>query len=145
MNEQEIIPRIAAAVLELGYRSQVDDDRVLTSVGGIKAVITWSEPGSIQLSAGLRTVPEYFGLKEINEYNRRYRFASLYLNPDGSVVLQADFLFDVNASDYVEELEKMLSLFEACATEMRMALIEASEPIKSDTDEAQPESEGEKH
>lgn len=134
MNEQAAVERIAAAVAELGYRSQIDENRVLTSVGGTKTVIAWAEPGSVQFSAGMRAVPEGFGLEEINDYNRRYRFASLYSNPDGSIVLQADFLLDIDDAEHQDHIEKMLSLFEACAGEMRMSLFEVVERSRDEDD-----------
>ncbi len=130
MNE-DVISSIAKTVLDLGYRSQIDDGRVLTSVGGTKAVIHWTDPGSLQFSAGIRAVPDGFGLEQLNDYNRRYRFGSLYMNPDGSMVLQADFLFDPDEPDQQSWIEKMLSLFEACAGQMRQALFEATEKTDS--------------
>lgn len=142
MNEQAAVERIAAVVADLGYRSQVDEDRVLTSVGGTKTVIAWADPGSVQFSAGIRAVPAGFGLEQINEYNRRYRFASLYSNPDGSVVLQADFLLDVEDAEHVPQIEKMLSLFEACAGEMRSALYEVTEHRRREDGEGAAEDDG---
>lgn len=127
MSDKDVVSLIAKAVLDLGYRSQPEDNRVLTSVSGTKTAINWVEPGSLQFSAGIQAIPSEFGLEQVNEYNRRYRFASVYLNPDGSMVLQSDFLFDPEHSDYADQLEKMLGLFEACSTELRQALFEVTE------------------
>lgn len=136
MSDKDVVSLIAKVVLDLGYRSQAEDNRVLTSVSGTKTAINWVEPGSLQFSAGILAIPSSFGLEQVNEYNRQYRFASIYLNPDGSLVLQSDFLFDPEHSDHADQLEKMLGLFEACSTELRQALFAVSEDDQAGGDDA---------
>lgn len=124
MTHDDVTASIADAIRTLGYRATVEDGQVLTSVSGMKTVVSWSEPGTLQFAVGIRGTPDTFGLEEVNAFNREFRFTSVYRNPDGSLVLQADFFHNAGADP--SELEKMLVLFEAGVGEFRQALFRSA-------------------
>lgn len=137
-SETEQIGRIAQALQGLGYRAQVLDDQIVTSVGGIKAGVRWYEPGSVQFATGVSAVPDTFGLLQVNEFNSQYRFGTLY-KQGANLFLQSNFLVDTNVDDLSEQLDSMVTIFEGLATEVRQAIGKVEETAQTTPEGSAPE------
>ena len=105
---------------DLGYRASIEEDRIVGSASGMKLAIVLY-PGSLQIAGGISDVPPAFGLEDVNAFNGRFRFGTVYRAED-SLLLQASFLLDPASADAKDIVEKVLSIFEGLASELRSAV-----------------------
>lgn len=122
MDDAETLRRLVEVLGDLGYRAKVEDDVVISSVGGVRMSVQLYGSNSIQLATGMRGIPETFGLEQVNEFNRKYRFGSVYQDEPGTVVLQANFLLDATEAIPEDLVETILGLVEGLVSELRSAI-----------------------
>jgi hypothetical protein len=118
------LTKLADAIVELGYRAKIEDDVIVSSAGGMKVSVQLYGDDSVQLASGFRGLPTGFGFEQINEYNRKYRFGSIYQQEPGTVVLQSNFLLDPDDSHFKDKMEAIFSLVEGLIVELREAIAE---------------------
>ncbi len=123
----EGLRRFAEALSNIGYRAKIENDVIVTSAAGVRISLQLYDNTSIQLATGVRGVPEAFGLEQINEFNRKYRFGSTYQEGPGTIVLQANFLADSSEEVSTEFVERIVNLFEGLVGELRDAIAEITE------------------
>lgn len=116
------LTKLADAIGELGYRAKIEDDVIVSSAGGMKVAVQLYGDDSVQLAAGFRGLPTGFGLEQINDYNRKYRFGSVYQEEPGTVVLQSNFLLNPDDSQVKDRMEAIFSLIEGLIGELREAI-----------------------
>src|SRR4051794_31839391 len=104
---QEELARLANLIQGLGYRAQISDVGITTSMAGLSVLVFYESKYSIQMYLGLLIDDSSgFGPEQCNEFNKSYKFVKSYLR-DNSVGFEGDFFFDVDASDAHENLEKI--------------------------------------
>lgn len=124
------------SVEQLGYRAQLADGHVVSSASGMRLTISLY-PGSLQIAGGVGDVPAEFGPEQVNAFNAKYRFGTLY-SSETSVVLQANFLFEPDEADADARLEKILSIYEGLASALRDSIarrLDETGPEASRSDE----------
>lgn len=110
MSEQ--LRRLASDLQELGYRGQVAEDRVNTSITGYEVEIFLFPNRTLQFSTGFQIDDDSFGLDEVNEFNATYRFGRAFIDDDGDVILIGDFLYNDEDENRIPQLKRMLLLHE---------------------------------
>lgn len=115
---------IAQLLTELGYKAEVHGNLVRSSAGGSRFTVRTYNKQSIQFACAWGVTPEEFDLEQVNDFNARYRFATVYRDGD-MVILQSSFFFDHSAAEAGPRLQQLLTLFESLMTALRSEMSEA--------------------
>jgi hypothetical protein len=114
---------LAPLVGELGYRAQITGARTIrTAMSGYQVLIL-GFTGSLQFYFGVDVREGLISLEDINKFNSDYRFAKCYVN-EGSVNLEMDSMFDIEAGSAKDDLEALFSTFETSMAAIDRALLE---------------------
>lgn len=99
---------------KLGYMGRLfGEESVESSASGIKFLIIPYSNKTIQLRGGYHAKGSVT-LEAVNEHNSNYRFSKVYLDDEGDIVYEADFIFDLTADDLDEALlQRILNIWEA--------------------------------
>jgi hypothetical protein len=99
---------------ELGYLGRpYGEESVESSASGIKFLIIPYSNKTIQLRGGYHAKGSV-SLKALNDHNSNYRFSKVYLDEEGDIVYEADFIFDLTADELDEALfQRILNIWEA--------------------------------
>lgn len=127
----EQLQRLAADLQDLGYRGQVADDRVSSSITGYEVEIFLFPNRTLQFSTGFQIDDGSFGLAEVNAFNASYRFGRTFIDEDEDVILVSDFLYDAEDDGRISQLKRMLLLHEVSLGFLTGAFDRADEAAQS--------------
>lgn len=125
MQNDEYLVHLADYLREEGYKAKISENgQMITSgVGGMTVGVFPYENNTIQISFGVELDEDVrFGLDQANAYNRAYRYAKVYIDDDGDVVLSADYLLDLNRPTVSEDIRRIMTNFEGCVAMFRNTL-----------------------
>jgi hypothetical protein len=111
MSEREAIVKM---LHELGYMGRLfGEESVESSASGIKFLIIPYANKTVQLRGGYHAKGSVT-LEALNEHNSNYRFSKVYLDEEGDIVYEADFIFDLTADQPDDALfQRILNIWEA--------------------------------
>ena len=127
MDELNKVDVLVSVLHEEGYRARPYEREGMSFVesgtSGYKILFSFASEGTLQMYCGIKR-PEgtEISLNLVNEFNKIFRFAKMYLDDDGDLSGQADFFFDHNAPNAGEEIRQMLSLMDVIVAEMKQIL-----------------------
>ena len=121
------IDKLAEIVRGAGYKALVDDDnRISSGMSGLQIGI-YLIGDSLQFYCGInREGMAFANLEFANEFNKKYRFAKMYLD-DTSIRLEADYYIDLDAENVHVTLEWAINIFDGLVGYMRRDLSLAEE------------------
>lgn len=108
------LQNVAILLREIGYRAQVDpgDDEVIRSAaGGWKIALQFTDE-TLGVRCYLEGKDSHIQLRHVNEFNASYRFAKIYLDDEGDIVLGCDFLFNAAKDDVTATLREVMTISE---------------------------------
>jgi hypothetical protein len=102
----------------------------------------YSYKTSIQLRLGIQRQVTYIQLQHVNEFNARYRFVKLYLDYDGDLVLESDFLFDFSAKkeEAAARLGNIMAIFDGAISSLKAMFDKAEDEAEADSTAGEAES-----
>lgn len=130
MQSDLALSKISEILKDEGYRAKLSSDGsfITSGVGGMKISIYAYENDSIQLVCGVNLDDNSeFGVEQANAYNRRYRYAKVYIDSDSDVVLSGDYFVELEKDTAPEYVRQIMSNFDACVALFRGALAEVTE------------------
>jgi len=131
-SEASNVQTLATLLQEEGYRAKIEGGAVRSMTSGFSVSI-YPYRGSIQLRFGIQGQGTYFQPRHANEFNARYRFAKVYLDDDGDIILESDFLFDFAArsEEAAAKLREIMAIFDGTARFLRDKIEEAGDEAKA--------------
>lgn len=132
--EDADVQAIASLLHEEGYRAKIEPDTgvIRSATGGLNISI-FPSAKNIQVRCGIVREDYRIGLKDVNDFNARYRFGKLYIDDDGDIVLESDHLFDVQAGDAAGSLREIIRIFEGLIRAMSDLIREAETQEKEES------------
>ncbi|MEQ8599229.1 MAG: YbjN domain-containing protein [Devosia sp.] len=119
------------ALHEEGYRAKPYERdgtfHVESATSGYTILFSFASEGTIQMFCGIKRAEDSeISFESINDFNRKYRFAKMYLDDDRDLNSQADFFFDPSASTVKDNIRQILSLMDVTVSEMKVILANSS-------------------
>jgi hypothetical protein len=120
--------RLASLLQELGYKAKFDAEEgfLETGMAGLRVLAYYFDQGTMQLFCGLRLSEEAgFGLHQVNDFNKKYRFSKLYMMDDESLAMEQDFLLDLSSDTALADLQRITGLWEGSLSFWKEELADA--------------------
>jgi Putative bacterial sensory transduction regulator len=139
-SEASDVQTLATLLQEEGYRAKIEGDVVRSMTSGFR-VSLYPYGESIQLRLGIKRQGTYLELRHVNDFNARYRFAKVYLDRDGDIILESDFPFDFaeGKEEAAAKLGEIMAIFDGSISSLKDKIDEAEAETKTgsaDSEEA---------
>lgn len=128
---------------EAGYRAEISSasQSIHSATAGLKFVVAYLGSDSIQFYLSMALDESGLTIEDCNRFNRQFRFAKIYIDEDGDLMMEADAILAGSEEDRKQTFVSLLEVWDGLVGVLQIFMREVYEkrqpaPIDSQDDDA---------
>jgi hypothetical protein len=128
---------------EAGYRAEMSSasPAIHSATAGLKFVVAYLGTDSVQFYLTMDLAGSNFTIEDCNRFNKQFRFAKVYVDDDGDLMMEADAILAGSEEDRKQSFRGILEVWDGLVGALQTFMREAYETRQSaptDPEDADP-------